>query len=127
MKVENQMSDADNKHLFYYRVLNRSEKHLEVMDQINKTPFLYLSASTEVKRRSIYSDLFLKWCSKISKDLEYLNSVEINRRRAFNSMFENHFLVNLFPGMEDMPPRFSPEIPIKFDNDLPRISESGKI
>ncbi|KAL5281517.1 RB1CC1 family protein [Megaselia abdita] len=124
VKVENSMSDSDNTHLFYYRVLSRSEKHLEVMEQINKTPFLYLAASTEVQRRSLYSDLFLKWCAKISKDLETLNSAEINRRKLFNAMFENHFLVNLFPGMEDVPPRFTPEIPIKLDCNLPKITQS---
>lgn len=126
VKVENSMSDSDNTHLFYYRVLSRSEKHLDVMEQINKTPFLYLAASTEVQRRSLYSDLFLKWCAKISKELEALNSAEIKRRKMFNAMFENHFLVNLFPGMEDMPPRFSPEIPIKLDCNLPKITQSGK-
>lgn len=121
------MSDSDNTHLFYYRVLSRSEKHLEVMEQINKTPFLYLAASTEVQRRSLYSDLFLKWCAKISKDLEVLNSAEIDRRKKFNTMFQNHFLVNLFPGMEDLPPRFSPEIPINLDCNLPKITQSGKM
>lgn len=52
---------------------------------------------------------------------------ELLRRQEFAASFNGHFLCNLFPGMNDVPPSYATEQPSEFDSSLPKISKKGNI
>lgn len=49
---------------------------------------------------------------------------ECTKRLEFGAVFDGHFLVNLFPGMEDMPPKYAVEPPSLFDSSLPVLTQA---
>lgn len=49
------------------------------------------------------------------------HSDEIAKRKNFQSKFEGHFLSQLFPGLEDLPPAFAIKAPSTFDHNLPKV------
>lgn len=49
---------------------------------------------------------------------------ECTKRHEFTALFDGHFLANLFPGMEDMPPKYAVEPPSLFDSSLPVLTKS---
>lgn len=46
-------------------------------------------------------------------------------REKFKYVFEGHFLTTLFPGIDDIPPKFATDAPSAFDGGLPNLSREG--
>lgn len=121
MYVENKMLEVDGKLVMYHENLKRLRRHLDVLQQIHLAPQMYISAVSEVVRRRTFSQAFLVWASDLACQLLTVHNEEITRRREFQSKFEGHFLNNLFPGLEDLPPSFATQAPTVFDNGLPKV------
>lgn len=51
---------------------------------------------------------------------------EVLRRQDFKNDFDGHFLTTLFPGIDDIPPKFATDAPSVFDCSLPNLSKDGK-
>lgn len=51
-----------------------------------------------------------------------IHNEEVKRRNEFKDQYEYHFLMQLFPGMEDLPPPFATNAPAIFDETLPKIT-----
>ncbi|KAH8295084.1 hypothetical protein KR018_007061 [Drosophila ironensis] len=124
VRIENCMSEFDNRMLFNHRCLRRAERHISIIEQIHRAPSIYVAAVAEVVRRKIFSDEFRQWATRLSLDFDRLHSEELRRRQEFNECFDGHFLNILFPGMGDMPPAFANEHPLSFDTRLPPLSRS---
>ncbi|XP_014294856.1 RB1-inducible coiled-coil protein 1 [Microplitis demolitor] len=122
MYVENKMLEVDGKLVMYHENLKRLRRHLDVLQQIHLAPQMYISAVSEVVRRRTFSQAFLVWASDLACQLLTVHNEEITRRREFQSKFEGHFLNNLFPGLEDLPPSFATQAPTVFDNGLPKLT-----
>ncbi|XP_058447461.1 RB1-inducible coiled-coil protein 1 isoform X2 [Malaya genurostris] len=121
--VETRVYEIDNSLLFYHTGLKRLQKHLGIIEQIHMAPCMYVSAVTEVVRRRIFSNSFLRWASELACRLLTIHNEEVMRRHEFTSQFEGHFLSTLFPGMDDMPPSYAIQAPPTFDSSLPRLNK----
>lgn len=124
--IENRMSELDNKLLFYHRCLRRLQRHLIIIEQIHNAPSIYVTAITEVVRRRKFSSAFLMWATDLANRLLNIYNEEIIRRQDFCSLFDDHFLMILFPGMEDLPSTYGTQAPSIFDASLPNLKENGK-
>ncbi|XP_015510734.2 RB1-inducible coiled-coil protein 1 isoform X3 [Neodiprion lecontei] len=122
MYVENKMMEVDGKLIMYHESLKRLRRHLDVLQQINLAPEMYMTAVAEVVRRRTFSQSFLVWASNLACQLLTVHSEEIARRRDFLGKFEGHFLNTLFPGLEDTPPDFATQAPSVFDSALPKLT-----
>lgn len=123
MYIEQQMSDIDAKLMIYRDNLQRLNRHLEVVDQIHRSPDLYLAAVVESLRRRRFSRRYLHWANSIAKVSQELYESEMDTRRNFESQLGSHFLSNLFPGLvRSYPPAFATVQPDPFDTKLPRIT-----
>ncbi|XP_062546074.1 RB1-inducible coiled-coil protein 1 isoform X2 [Armigeres subalbatus] len=121
--VETKVSEIDNNLLFYHTSLKRLQKHLEIIEQIHMAPSMYVIAVTEVVRRRMFSNSFLRWASDLACRLMTIYNEEVTRRHEFASQFEGHFLSTLFPGMDDMPPTYATLAPATFDSSLPALNK----
>ncbi|XP_055541305.1 RB1-inducible coiled-coil protein 1 isoform X2 [Wyeomyia smithii] len=121
--VETRVYELDNSLLFYHTCLKRLQKHLGIIEQIHMAPCMYVTAVTEVVRRRMFSNSFLKWASDLACRLMTIHNEEVMRRHEFTSQFEGHFLSTLFPGMDDMPPSYGIQTPAIFDASLPGLNK----
>ncbi|RWS17445.1 RB1-inducible coiled-coil protein 1-like isoform X2 [Dinothrombium tinctorium] len=122
MFVEKKLTDIDAKTFIYRENLRRLKRHLEIIEQVNLAPKVYLSSVSEVVRRKIFSQGFLTWSHSLVKEFSVLHQTEIAARRKFSSEFSTHFLHTLFTGMADLPPPFATEPPKPFDVHLPDLN-----
>ncbi|XP_021922149.1 RB1-inducible coiled-coil protein 1 isoform X2 [Zootermopsis nevadensis] len=122
MCVENMISDVGNRLMMYHEKLKRMHRHFVIIQQIHISAQMYINAVGEVVRRRTFSQAFLVWASDLACQLLAVHNEEVARRREFQSQFEGHFMRNLFPGMEDLPPSFATQAPVPFDLDLPQIT-----
>lgn len=122
--VEKRLAEVDSKVLIYRENIRRLKKHLEVVHQIHLAPKIYLAAVVEVVRRRSFSKRFLQWASNLAKKSSNLVENEIESRQTFANQLDSHFLLILFPGLNDFPPRFANECPVPFDTHLPDLNES---
>lgn len=68
--------------------------------------------------------MHFQWASDLASQLLEIYNDECTKRHEFSSLFDGHFLVNLFPGMEDMPPKYAVEPPSLFDYSLPALTKA---
>lgn len=123
MYIEQQISDIDAKLMIYKDNLQRLNRHLEVVDQIHRSPELYLASVMESLRRRRFSRRYLHWANSIAKISQELYENEMSTRKNFESKLGTHFLSNLFPGLvRSYPPPFATIQPDPFDTKLPRIT-----
>lgn len=66
----------------------------------------------------------MQWASDLASQLLAIYNDECTRRHEFRPLFDGHFLANLFPGMEDMPPKYAVEAPSLFDAGLPVLTKA---
>ncbi|CAH0556839.1 unnamed protein product [Brassicogethes aeneus] len=124
MFIQNKLVALDQKLVIFHQSLCRLRRHLDVLQQIHLTPATYLCAVAEVVRRKLFSQSFLMWASDVACQLLTIHNDEVARRKEFQSQFEGHFLVTLFPGMNDLPPPFATQAPAPFDGKLPHITRA---
>jgi len=55
------------------------------------------------------------------------HSDEVAKRKNFQCQIEGHFLNQLFPGLEDIPPAFATRAPPIFDYNLPKVNRMYRI
>lgn len=123
MYIEQQISDLDGKLMIYKENLLRLNRHFEIVDQVHKSPDLYLASVVEALRRRRFSRRYLHWTSSIAKISQELYDSEMEARKEFDSKLGSHFLSNLFPGLtRSYPPSFANVAPDPFDTKLPRIT-----
>lgn len=123
MYIEQQLSDLDGKLMIYKENLLRLNRHFEIVDQVHRSPDLYLESVVEALRRRRFSRRYLHWANSIAKISQELYENEMNARKAFDKKLSSHFLSNLFPGLtRSYPPPFATTQPDPFDTKLPRIT-----
>lgn len=66
----------------------------------------------------------MQWACDLAGQLLAIYNDECTKRLEFGTLFDGHFLVNLFPGMEDMPPKYAVEAPSLFDSSLPVLTKA---
>lgn len=121
--IEQKISDLDGRLMIYKENLMRLQRHLEVANQVHKSPGLYLEAVVEASRRRRFSRQYLHWANSIARISKEIHEREMNNRREFDAKLNNHFLSNLFPGMtRTYPPPFATTAPDPFDTKLPRVT-----
>lgn len=121
--IEQRISDLDGRLMIFKENLLRLQRHLEVVDQVHRSPDLYLEAVVETLRRRRFSRRYLHWANSIAKISRELYESEMENRRLFDEKLYNHFLSNLFPGMaRTYPPPFATDAPDPFDTKLPRVT-----
>lgn len=124
MFVEKKLSEVDAKIMFYRENLRRLTKHLEVIQQVNLAPKVYLSSIAEVVRRRIFSDKYLSWASVLASQSLIVYENEVELRKNYMKKYHHHFLQTLFPGLNDMPPAYATSEPTPFDQNLPAIKSN---
>lgn len=123
MYIEQQLSDLDGKLMIYKENLLRLNRHFEIVDQVHRSPDLYLESVVEALRRRRFSRRYLHWANSIAKISQELYENEMDARKAFDKKLGSHFLSNLFPGLtRSYPPPFATTQPDPFDTELPRIT-----
>lgn len=118
------MNDLNDTLLFHHRNCLRLQRHMSIIEQIHMAPSVYATAVSEVVRRRHFSSAFLMWASDLAGQLLSIYNDECSKRLEFSALFDGHFLVNLFPGMEDMPPKYAAEPPSLFDSSLPVLTKA---
>uniref|UniRef100_A0A182Q3V8 RB1-inducible coiled-coil protein 1 n=1 Tax=Anopheles farauti TaxID=69004 RepID=A0A182Q3V8_9DIPT len=121
--METRVHELDSFLSLYNTSLQRLQKHLSIIEQIQMVPRIYVSAVTEVVRRRMFSSAFLRWASDLACRLMAIHNEEVVRRQEFAALFEGHFLSTLFPGMSDMPPSYAIQAPSVFDSSLPALDK----
>lgn len=58
--IQSSISDLDSKLLFHHRCFRRLKHHLVIIEQIHHAPTVYVTAVTEVVRRRLFSNGFMK-------------------------------------------------------------------
>lgn len=123
MYIEQQISDLDSKLMIYKENLVRLNRHFEIVDQVHRSPGLYLESIVEALRRRRFSRRYLHWANSIAKISKEIYENEMNTRKDFEEKLGTHFLSNLFPGLtRSYPPPFAVTQPDPFDTKLPRIT-----
>ncbi|XP_028403740.1 RB1-inducible coiled-coil protein 1-like [Dendronephthya gigantea] len=121
MMIEKNICDCDNKLVMYHESMKRMKKRVEILEQIKDAPRIYAMTVKEVVRRREFSSQFSKWAKDVSQQSNGVYKQEIASRQDYLDFVGNHFLKNLFTGIDDMPTQFVP-IPEDFDNDLPPLT-----
>ncbi|CAH2066391.1 unnamed protein product, partial [Iphiclides podalirius] len=123
LMIENSMSVQDAHAMLSFQCFNRLARYFGVVAQLHRAPEMFVRAAHEVARRRAFSAAHLEWAKDLAEKLHKIHEEEVSRRQGFNSLFEGHFLRNLFPGMTDLPPPFATQPPPAFDSRLPGISD----
>ncbi|KAF2878808.1 hypothetical protein ILUMI_27364 [Ignelater luminosus] len=119
---EDKVRELNHRMLAFCENLQRVRDFLQIVQQIHRTPAIYLSAVAEVVRRRAFSQVYLSRASELACHLLTIHNEEMTRRKEFHSQFDTHFICSLFPGMDDMPPAFATQAPDSFDNHLPKLT-----
>ncbi|XP_013181334.1 PREDICTED: RB1-inducible coiled-coil protein 1 isoform X1 [Papilio xuthus] len=123
LMIENSMSVQDAHAMLSFQCFNRLARYFGIVAQLHQAPAVFVRAAHEVARRRAFSTSHLKWATDLAEKLQKIHEEEVNRRQEFNSLFEGHFLKNLFPGMTELPPAYATQAPPVFDARLPNISD----
>ncbi|XP_013133838.1 PREDICTED: RB1-inducible coiled-coil protein 1 isoform X2 [Papilio polytes] len=123
LMIENSMSVQDAHAMLSFQCFNRLARYFGIVAQLHHAPAVFVRAAHEVARRRAFSTSHLKWATDLAEKLQKIHEEEVNRRQEFNSLFEGHFLKNLFPGMTELPPAYATQAPAVFDARLPNISD----
>ncbi|KAG8294903.1 reticulophagy [Homalodisca vitripennis] len=70
------------------------------------------------QQRSVYAEEM--WANGISSQLRSIHAAEVDKRELFQTLFKDHILCSLFPGLEDIPPPFATQAPEPFHTKLPK-------
>ncbi|KAL3281810.1 hypothetical protein HHI36_005010 [Cryptolaemus montrouzieri] len=100
----------------------RLKYQLGILEQVDMAPAAYFSCVAEIVRRRSFSQAFLVWASELACRLLTIHNEEVAKRKDFQSKFEDHFILALFPGMEDLPPGYGIQAPPYFDTGLPKLT-----
>lgn len=123
MYIEQQISDSDGKLMIYKENLLRLNRHFEIVDQVHRSPNLYLESVVETLRRRRFARRYSHWANSIAKISQELYENEMKVRKSFDLKLGSHFLSSLFPGLaKSYPPPFATVQPDPFDTKLPRIT-----
>ncbi|CAL4073795.1 unnamed protein product [Meganyctiphanes norvegica] len=122
MYIERKISYTSSKLMMHHEAIRRLTSSLQVMEQIHRAPRMYVSAITEVARRHQFSKSFVQWATHLSVESGDVWEREVSTRKQFLQQFSQHFLVSLFPGLDDLPPNFATQAPDKFDDTLPKLT-----
>lgn len=123
MYVEKKICECDGTIIMYHENIRRIKRRLEIIEQVNDAPRMYILAVAEVVRRRLFSSQFQKWTSKLCETSNQARSEETVRREEFELLFGQHFLQNLFRGFGDRPSKFAEGPPRVFDEQLPIITD----
>lgn len=123
MYVEKKICDCDATIIMYHENIRRIKRRLEIIDQVNDAPRVYILAVAEVVKRRQFSSNFQKWASKLCETSDQARSEECARREEFELQFGQHFLQNLFRGLTDRPSKYPEKQPRVFDEQLPVITD----
>ncbi|XP_076053799.1 autophagy-related 17 isoform X3 [Oratosquilla oratoria] len=121
MMIQKKLDESYNKLVLHREHLLRLGKMLDVLQQIHLSPQVYMAAVTEVVRRHSFSQSFMEWAIALSKENNEVWEKEVRTRQEFLHKFSSHFLSCLFPGLDDLPPKFAIEPPPIFDDTLPKL------
>lgn len=123
MIIEQQISDMDGNLIRHKENLNRLTRNFDIVNQVHRSPELYLEAVVESLRRRRFSRHYRHWANSIAEVSQELYAKEMSIRKAFDAKLGNHFLAGLFPGLtRAYPPSFATSPPEPFDTELPRIT-----
>lgn len=123
MYIEQQISDLDGKLMIYKENLLRLNRHFDIVDQVHRSPDLYLAAVVETLRRRRFTEGYLEWANNIAKISTELYENEMKLRKNFDAKIGPHFLSNLFPALSrSYPPPFATTRPEPFDTKLPIVT-----
>ncbi|KAL9950515.1 hypothetical protein ACROYT_G043024 [Oculina patagonica] len=123
MYVEKKICDCDGTIIMYHENIRRIKRRLEIIEQVNEAPRVYILAVAEVVRRRSFSSQFQKWASKLCESSVQARTEETARREEFELHIGQHFLQSLFSGLSDRPTRFAEKPPRPFDEQLPIITD----
>ncbi|XP_014213499.1 RB1-inducible coiled-coil protein 1 isoform X3 [Copidosoma floridanum] len=121
-EIENKMQESIEMLALLMGRVKRLRQFITALRQIHASPEMYMNAVAEVVRRRTFSEAFLAWAGNLAFQIMNIHSEEIQRRREFQNKFAGHFLVTLFPGLDDVPPPFATEAPASFDTGLPKLT-----
>ncbi|KAL3121459.1 hypothetical protein niasHT_004904 [Heterodera trifolii] len=115
------LQDVDKRVMCFDQKFNGLRQRMDLARQITETPSIYMTAVPEVIRREALKREFSSWINlHIGKTMEFITD-ENKIRQQFFGKLEKHFLRQLFPGMDEMMPQFSPQIAPKIDQLLPKV------
>ncbi|CAG0920024.1 unnamed protein product [Notodromas monacha] len=120
--VHQRIFDADNRVKMYMESLKRLSTGLSFAEMIHLCPELYLNSVMEVARRRAFSDAYAAWSSEVATRAQELYEEEVTFREGLNNQLRSHFLLQLFPGMNELPPDFATKAPDLFDQSLPNVT-----
>lgn len=123
MYIEKKICECDGTIIMYHENIRRIKRRLEIIEQVNEAPRMYILAVAEVVRRRSFSSQFQKWASKLCEISLEARTEETAHREEFELQFGQHFLQSLFSGLSDRPSRFVEKPPKPFDEQLPVITE----
>ncbi|XP_032243064.2 RB1-inducible coiled-coil protein 1 [Nematostella vectensis] len=124
MYVEKKVCDCDSTLIIYHENIRRIKRRLDILEQVEEAPKLYILAVAEVVRRRSFSSQYYKWALKLHESAAQTHAEELARREDFAELFGRHFLHAMFTGMEDRPPKLFDKPPKEFDQRLPIITEN---
>lgn len=97
---------------------------LDIIRQVKESPVVYVTAITEAIRRNALQPEFKAWLAEFVEKSSNLVNEEATIRDAFTSKLDRHFLKQLFLGMFDQFPDFTPTGLPPFDQNLPPVDSS---
>lgn len=121
MSIEKSIFECDSRLLVYHESLKRIKKRLDIFEQVFEAPKMYVLAVLEVMRRKNFSAQFIEWSKSVMESSINARTEELTKREMFHKVFGNHFIKNLFPGLDNKPLPFAEEAMTPCDDDLPDI------
>ncbi|XP_062506669.1 RB1-inducible coiled-coil protein 1-like [Corticium candelabrum] len=122
--VQKQVADCDSSIILRCESLKKLKKKLEIVEQVNSAPRLFITAAAEVVRRRKYNTQFVTWCEDVTTWSHDVLSEETAMRGKFNKAMGTHFLQCFFPGLAEKPPSFLMRKPLMFNESLPEMTET---
>uniref|UniRef100_A0A914H1L3 Autophagy-related protein 11 C-terminal domain-containing protein n=1 Tax=Globodera rostochiensis TaxID=31243 RepID=A0A914H1L3_GLORO len=115
------LQDVDKRVMCFDQKFGGLRQRMDLARQITETPSIYMTAVPEVIRREALKKEFAEWMGlHIAKTSEFI-AEENKIRQHFFGKLDRHFLRQLFPGMDDVIPQFSPKTTPKIDELLPKV------
>uniref|UniRef100_A0A183CLD8 ATG11 domain-containing protein n=1 Tax=Globodera pallida TaxID=36090 RepID=A0A183CLD8_GLOPA len=115
------LQDVDKRVMCFDQKFGGLRQRMDLARQITETPSIYMTAVPEVIRREALKKEFAEWMGlHIAKTSEFI-AEENKIRQHFFGKLDRHFLRQLFPGMDDVIPQFSPKTTPKVDELLPKV------
>uniref|UniRef100_A0A0K0EM35 ATG11 domain-containing protein n=1 Tax=Strongyloides stercoralis TaxID=6248 RepID=A0A0K0EM35_STRER len=122
--VSEQAAEGHNKIAMFENTYENVVLKGDLIKQLNDTPLMYATTTTETLRRIYFSKEFNEWFSNFNKKVETFVTDENEKREKFNQNLKKHFLKQLFTGFDDYLPHFLCEV-TKMDESIPVINLSN--